>query len=67
MIYLPLPFCRKKRFWKNEVDHNLPPYFCKKRQKHQKNICENMVEGYDLPTPPILQKEAFSAKYGGRL
>ena len=30
MIYLPLPFCRKKRFWPNMVEtHDLP----KKAQK----------------------------------
>ena len=39
----------------------------KKQKTSKTNICKNMVEGYDLPAPPILQKEALLAKKGGRI
>ena len=62
MIYLFSPCCRNKRFWPN-LGRSYPSTIPRaKQEKHPKNICKNMAEGYDLPTPPILQKEAFLAK-----
>ena len=39
-------------------------YFCQKKGDHRKKGWPRMVLTYDLPTPSILQKEAFLAKYG---
>ena len=39
--------------------------WAKKKGNHQKKGWPRMVQTHDLPTPPILQKEAFLAKKRG--
>ena len=59
--------CRNKHFWP-KLDRSYPSTIPRaKKRKTSKNKGKNMVEGYALPTPPILQKEAFLAKKGGRI